>query len=202
MPNCLHHLNILRRKDLTVCSHHHDIFDACRLCNQDYIPTTSATRLPPLPPSSIYNTTQVAIPMSYSSSVSPPHHSTGESISPCRPILDNDRVVGYRDHRTIPLGVTTSHVTRHGTPSPPSSHLQYRNSIDSRRLSPHLPYGKCISFHTLIIYCQRPLRVPFPVMSVNHVDCQMTVAVSFVADKLSFKEKDAAIHYKRFKLTF
>ena len=158
----------LAKKRLDGFSHHHDNFDACSLCNQDYIPTTSATRLPLLPPSSIYNTTHVAVPISYSSSVSPPHLSTEEGISPCRPILDNERIVGCRDHRTIPLGVTTSHVTRHGTPSPPSSHLQYRNSIDSRRFSPHLPYGKCISlishsyhfFLSTTIECSFPLSCP------------------------------------------
>ena len=140
-------------------SHHHDAFDSCRLCNQDYIPTTSAPRLPLLPPSSIYNTTQIAIPISYSSSVSHYHHSTG-SISPHRHILDNKRISGYRNHRTIiPLG-TKSHVTRQGTPSPPSSHLQYKKSMDGRSLSPNLPYGKRIYLvYLLIILCMRQINI-------------------------------------------
>ena len=133
------------KNGLSCFSHHHDALDSCSLCVRDHhTPTSCSTRLPPLPPTSIFNTTKVAIPIPHSTSS---HHHPGAVTPPHRSILDHHipaERTGCRDHhlRTSPVGLATTHVTRHGTPPSPPSHLQYRSSIDPRRLSPYLPVGK------------------------------------------------------------
>ncbi|XP_072039866.1 uncharacterized protein [Amphiura filiformis] len=133
----------LAKKGLNAFSHH-DVFDKYNFCIQDLPATTCATRLPPLPPTSIFSTTPVAIPIPPHSSSSHQHHHHPAAITPPshRSILDRHGDVGCRDHhRTSPLGLAATHVTRHDTPPSPPSHLQYRSAVDGRRLSPYLPFG-------------------------------------------------------------
>ena len=129
----------LAKKGLDGFTHHQDVFASYRRYIQDRIPSTSATRLSPLPPSSVYNSKRGILPHLHSS-LSQHHHHMAVT-SPIRSVVDNEQIGGYIDQRTVPHGVTTNQITRHGTPSPPS-HLQYKRSIDDQRLSPHLPYGK------------------------------------------------------------
>ena len=134
--------------------HHHSTVDSCSLCPREQSLTSCATRLPPLPTSSIFSTLSLPIPHStpslYTTAV--PHGTQTHG-----PFLDHRRIDNgsglFKDRhhlvqRTSPVGLTTSHITRDSTPPSPPSHLKYRSSMDPRRLSPYLPMGKsCLSVY-------------------------------------------------------
>ncbi|XP_072039638.1 uncharacterized protein [Amphiura filiformis] len=151
----------LQRKGLDCFSSQHGL-DSCTLCVRDLPATTCASRFSPLPPTSIFSTTPVAIPIPPHSSSSHHHQHHGAVTPPShRSILDRHGDVGCRDHhRTSPLSLATTHVTRHGTPpSPP--HLQYRTSIDPRRLSPYLPMGGIDSSSDDGLHSSKRIRTAF-----------------------------------------